>query len=119
MDFSSFVTSVITSFLIFVVLMLIFAWLSRKPGNQVIYYPNRILKGLEIGSGSRNPISWIKEAISSKEDEIIAVSGVDTAVYFVYLSTGNFFFLSSVKFIFFSIMSKYEDIFILYFLRSN
>ncbi|XP_057537314.1 CSC1-like protein ERD4 [Amaranthus tricolor] len=87
MDFSSFVTSVITSFLIFVVLMLIFAWLSRKPGNQVIYYPNRILKGLEIGSGSRNPISWIKEAISSKEDEIIAVSGVDTAVYFVYLST--------------------------------
>ncbi|KAL2930667.1 CSC1-like protein ERD4, partial [Bienertia sinuspersici] len=71
MDFTSFLTSLGTSFLIFVVLMLLFAWLSNKPGNHVIYYPNRILK----------------EAISSSEDDIISVSGVDTAVYFVFLAT--------------------------------
>uniref|UniRef100_A0A803MIN2 Uncharacterized protein n=1 Tax=Chenopodium quinoa TaxID=63459 RepID=A0A803MIN2_CHEQI len=67
--------------------MLLFTWLSGKPGNHEIYFPNRILKGMEPSSRTRNPISWIKEAISSSENDIIAVSGVDTAVYFVFLST--------------------------------
>ncbi|KAI4297301.1 hypothetical protein L6164_037195 [Bauhinia variegata] len=90
MDFSSFLTSLATSFLIFVVLMILFAWLSARPGNHVVYYPNQILKGLEPldgGSKMRNPFSWIKEALSSTEQELIAMSGVDTAVYFVFLST--------------------------------
>ncbi|KAK9267742.1 hypothetical protein L1049_010175 [Liquidambar formosana] len=90
MDFSSFLTSLGTSFFIFVVLMLLFAWLSSKPGNSVIYYPNRILKGLESiegGSKTRNPFSWIHEALSSSEEDVISISGVDTAVYFVFLST--------------------------------
>ncbi|KAK9714346.1 hypothetical protein RND81_06G087600 [Saponaria officinalis] len=88
MDFSSFLTSLGTSFIIFVVLMLLFAWLSRKPGNDVIYYPNRIIKGLDLPeSRTRNPFSWIKEALSSTENDIISVSGVDTAVYFVFLGT--------------------------------
>ncbi|KAL9224948.1 hypothetical protein vseg_000924 [Gypsophila vaccaria] len=88
MDFSSFLTSLGTSFILFVVLMLLFAWLSRKPGNDVIYYPNRILKGLELPeSRTRNPFSWIKESLSSTENDIVAVSGVDTAVYFVFLGT--------------------------------
>ncbi|KAL4369162.1 hypothetical protein GQ457_05G027130 [Hibiscus cannabinus] len=90
MDFSSFLTSLGTSFVIFVVLMLLFAWLSRKPGNAVVYYPNRILKGLEPwegGSRTRNPFSWIREAFSSTERDVINISGVDTAVYFVFLST--------------------------------
>lgn len=91
MDLSSFLTSLGTSFLIFVILMLLFAWLSKKPGNAVVYYPNRILKGLdpwEGGSKTRNPFAWIKEALTSTEQEVIALSGVDTAVYFVFLSTG-------------------------------
>ncbi|KAF3946877.1 hypothetical protein CMV_026905 [Castanea mollissima] len=90
MDFSSFLTSLGTSFLIFVVLMLLFAWLSSKPGNSVIYYPNRILKGLdqhEGGPRTRNPFAWIHEAMSSTEQDVISASGYDTAVYFVYLST--------------------------------
>jgi hypothetical protein len=91
MNFSSFLTSLGTSFLIFVVLMLLFSWLSSKPGNAVIYYPNRILKGLdpfEGGSRTRNPFSWIREAMSSTEQDVISMSGYDTAVYFVFLSTG-------------------------------
>nr|GMD06459.1 CSC1-like protein ERD4 [Ipomoea batatas] len=91
MDFNSFLTSLGTSFVIFVVLMMLFVWLSRKPGNAVVYYPNRILKGLdpvENGSVSRNPLSWIREALSSTEADIISMSGVDTAVYFVFLTTG-------------------------------
>ncbi|KAJ6754128.1 putative MEMBRANE PROTEIN DUF221-RELATED [Salix purpurea] len=90
MDFSSFLTSLGTSFLIFVVLMLLFTWLSRRPGNSVVYYPNRILKGMdpwEGGSRSRNPFAWIREAFSSSEQDVINMSGVDTAVYFVFLST--------------------------------
>lgn len=91
MDLSSFLTSLGTSFAIFLILMFLFSWLSRKPGNTVVYYPNRILKGLEPwegGSKTRNPFAWVKEALSSTEQEVISVSGVDTAVYFVFLSTG-------------------------------
>lgn len=85
MDFSSFVTSVGTSFLIFVVLVLLYVWLSKKPGNAVVYYPNRILRGLDPNeNGSK---SWIQEALSSTEQDVISLSGVDTAVYFVFLST--------------------------------
>ena len=91
MNFSSFLTSLGTSFVIFVILMLLFSWLSGKPGNTVIYYPNRILRGMdpwEGGSRTRNPIAWIREALSSTERDVIAMSGVDSAVYFVFLSTG-------------------------------
>ncbi|KAJ9135816.1 hypothetical protein P3X46_032951 [Hevea brasiliensis] len=90
MDFSSFLTSLGTSFVIFVILMMLFTWLSRKPGNTVVYYPNRILKGLdpsEGGSRTRNPFAWIREALSSSEEDIINMSGIDSAVYFVFLST--------------------------------
>lgn len=90
MDFSSFCTSLGTSFVIFLVLMILFVLLQSKPGNNVVYYPNRILKGLdpfEGGSKTRNPFSWIKEAFSSSEQDVIAMSGVDTAVFFVFLST--------------------------------
>ncbi|KAL7211361.1 hypothetical protein ACSBR2_014275 [Camellia fascicularis] len=90
MDFSSFLTSLGTSCVIFVVLVLLFVWLSRKPGNAVVYYPNRILKGMdpfEGGSITRNPFAWIREALSSTEQDIINMSGVDSAVYFVFLTT--------------------------------
>ncbi|CAO2835157.1 unnamed protein product [Amaranthus hypochondriacus] len=88
MDFSSFLTSLGTSFIIFVILMLLFSWLSRKPGNEFIYYPNRIVKGLDpYTRTTRNPVSWIKEAVTSTEDDIISLSGVDSAAYFVFLST--------------------------------
>ncbi|KAL5773956.1 hypothetical protein ACOSP7_011513 [Xanthoceras sorbifolium] len=90
MDFTSFLTSLATSFVIFLVLMLLFTWLSRKPGNTVVYYPNRILKGMEPwegGSRTRNPCAWIREVMSSTERDIINLSGLDTAVYFVFLST--------------------------------
>ncbi|XP_071726534.1 CSC1-like protein ERD4 [Rutidosis leptorrhynchoides] len=91
MDLSSFITSLTTSFIIFVILMILFAWLSAKPGNQVVYYPNRILKGMDPWEGSRsktrNPFAWIREALSSTEQQVIDLSGLDSAVYFVFLST--------------------------------
>ncbi|KAI4368072.1 hypothetical protein MLD38_016675 [Melastoma candidum] len=88
MDLSSFITSLTTSFLIFIVLVLLFVWLSRKPANRVVYYPNLILRGVDPeGRGSRNPLTWAFEAIRSTEHDVINVSGVDTAVYFVFLST--------------------------------
>lgn len=53
----------------------------------------------EGGSRTRNPVAWIQEAISSTEKDIIAISGMDTAVYFVFLRTGVslFFWPSSNK----------------------
>ncbi|KAL1833987.1 hypothetical protein ACET3Z_003638 [Daucus carota] len=90
MDLSSFLTSLATSFIIFLLLMLVFSWLSRKPGNNVVYYPNRILKGLDpydAGYKTRNPFTWIQEAFSSTEKDVICISGVDSAVYFVFLAT--------------------------------
>ncbi|KAL1829552.1 hypothetical protein ACET3Z_007964 [Daucus carota] len=87
MDFSSFLTSLATSFIIYVILMLLFAWLSGKPGNSVVYYPNRILKGMDPGSKTRNPFTWISEAFASTEKDVLDLSGVDTAVYFVFIAT--------------------------------
>ncbi|CAI9089701.1 OLC1v1024322C2 [Oldenlandia corymbosa var. corymbosa] len=90
MEFKAFLTSLGTSFVIFVVLMFLFTWLSRKPSNSVVYYPNLILKGIdpfEGGKRSRNPFAWIKEALSSSEADVIRMSGVDSAVYFVFIST--------------------------------
>lgn len=99
MDFSSFITSLATSFFIFVILMILFAWLSTKPGNAVVYFPNRLLKGMDPWEGSRsktrNPFAWIGEAFSSSEQDVIAMSGVDSAVYFVFLGTVFGIFLIS------------------------
>nr|GEW78974.1 CSC1-like protein ERD4 [Tanacetum cinerariifolium] len=87
MDLSSFITSLTTSFLIFVILMTLFAWLSTKQGNTVIYYPNRILKGLDPWEGSssrtRNPFAWIREAFSSTEQDVINLS-----VFGIFLLSG-------------------------------
>lgn len=90
MEFASFLVSLGTSAVIFVVLMLLFTWLSRRPGNVPVYYPNRILKGMDPWEGSsltRNPFAWIREAFTSTEQDVVKLSGVDTAVYFVFLST--------------------------------
>ncbi|KAL0442478.1 UNVERIFIED_CONTAM: CSC1-like protein ERD4 [Sesamum latifolium] len=90
MDFNSFLTSLGTSFVLFVVLMFLFTWLSRRPGNHVLYYPNRILRGMDPYEGlraSRNPFAWIREALVSTEADVIRMSGVDSAVYFVFLTT--------------------------------
>ncbi|WOL07883.1 hypothetical protein Cni_G16632 [Canna indica] len=90
MDFSSFITSLGTSFVIFVVLMVVFTWLQRKPGNAVIYYPNRILRGLDPLEGrtrTRNPLAWIKEAVLASEADVIDAAGVDAAVYLLFLSS--------------------------------
>ncbi|KAF3514712.1 hypothetical protein F2Q69_00008462 [Brassica cretica] len=90
MEFESFLVSLGTSAVIFVVLMLLFTWLSRRPGNVSVYYSNRILKGMDPWEGSsltRNPFAWIREAFTSTEQDVVKLSGVDTAVYFVFLST--------------------------------
>jgi hypothetical protein len=93
MDFASFITSVVTSFVIFVVLVLVFTWLSRRPGNAPVYYPSVLLRGLDPWEGrrrgTRSPVGWIQDAISASEADVIAAGGVDAAVYLVFLSSGT------------------------------
>jgi hypothetical protein len=113
MDLSSFLTSLATSCVIFVLLVLLFSWLSKKPGNAVVYYPNRILKGLapwDGGSRTRNPFAWIHEAMSASERDVISMCGLDTAVYFVFLGTGLSLLLS--RFLF-DILVNFYDYYVL------
>uniref|UniRef100_A0A0D6QTR2 CSC1/OSCA1-like 7TM region domain-containing protein n=1 Tax=Araucaria cunninghamii TaxID=56994 RepID=A0A0D6QTR2_ARACU len=91
MDLSSLFTSLGTSFIIFCVLVLVYTWLSSRPGNSVIYYPNRILRGLNPWDGSKaqtwSPFGWIIEAWQAKEDDIISIAGLDAAVYLRFIAT--------------------------------
>ncbi|KAG2639937.1 hypothetical protein PVAP13_2KG035200 [Panicum virgatum] len=91
MDLASFLTSVLTSFVIFVVLVLVFTFLSRRPGNAPVYYPSLLLRGLDPWEvrrrGTRSPVGWIRDALSASETDVIAAGGVDAAVYLVFLSS--------------------------------
>lgn len=91
MDIAAFVTSLLTSFVIFVVLILVFTWLSRRPGNAPVYYPSVLLRGLDPwegrGRGTRSPVGWIQQAFRASDADVIAAGGVDAAVYLVFLSS--------------------------------
>jgi hypothetical protein len=89
---SSFITSLITSAIIFFILVIIYNILSRRPGNRYIYYPALILRGLDTPETqkSRYPWTWIVEAWRAKESDIIAVGGLDAAVYLQLFNAGKF-----------------------------
>ncbi|KAI5055700.1 hypothetical protein GOP47_0029616 [Adiantum capillus-veneris] len=86
MDTSGFVTSLLTSLIIFVVLYLLHAWLSRKPGNAVVYYPSKLLKNIPPPT-NRGIFSWIGEAWSATEEQILLHAGLDATVYMIFLSS--------------------------------
>ncbi|KAL2607537.1 hypothetical protein R1flu_026110 [Riccia fluitans] len=86
---SAFITSLVTSFLIFVVLVMIFAFLSRRKGNIPIYYPAILLKGRSPPDPNvvRTPWTWIKEAWEATEDEVVEIAGLDAAIYINLFTT--------------------------------
>lgn len=80
---SSFVTSLVTSFIVFCILLVVYAILSKRPGNAVVYYPLRILRG-EDGPAvvkRRGMFSWVTDSFRASEDDIVAAAGLDAAVY--------------------------------------
>ncbi|KAL6647064.1 hypothetical protein ACP70R_014501 [Stipagrostis hirtigluma subsp. patula] len=91
MDLSSFITSLGTSFVIFLALVLVFTWLSRRPGNAPVYYPNLLLRGLDPWEGrrrgTRSPLGWVRNALAASDADVVAAGGVDAAVYLVFLSS--------------------------------
>jgi calcium permeable stress-gated cation channel len=93
MDLVLFIASVLTSFVIFVALVLLFTWLSRRLGNAPVYYPNLLLRGLDPwaghGRGKRSPMGWLRDAISASEPDVVAAGGVDATFYLVFLSSGT------------------------------
>lgn len=86
MDTSGFVTSLVTSLLIFVVLYLLHAWLSRKPGNAVVYYPSKMVKNIPPPTG-HGLFSWVGESWSATEEQILLHAGLDATVYMIFLSS--------------------------------
>ncbi|MCO5583636.1 hypothetical protein L7F22_037549 [Adiantum nelumboides] len=86
MDISGFVTSLITSSLIFLVLLALHAWLSRRPWNKEVYYPSKLLKGIPPPA-DYGFFSWIYHAWSATEDQIVQHAGLDATVYMIFLSS--------------------------------
>jgi hypothetical protein len=86
-----FVTSLLTSFVVFLILVALFTVLSRMPANYNIYYPARILNGQGVpgGPGKKKPgpFAWIREAYMASEDDILAIAGLDATVYIRFFTT--------------------------------
>lgn len=85
---ASFITSLLTSFIVFCVLLVVFAILSRRPGNFNIYYPLRVLRGEGPFAKKRGAFGWIKEAYLASEEDLVAIAGLDATVYIHLFTTG-------------------------------
>ncbi|KAG0616625.1 hypothetical protein M758_5G129300 [Ceratodon purpureus] len=80
---ASFITSLVTSCVVFLVLNLVYIILHRRPGNAVIYYPLRLLRGEDAATVAKRhgAFTWIVESFRATEDDIVAAGGLDAAVY--------------------------------------
>lgn len=87
---ASFITSLVTSFVVFCILMLVYVILHRRPGNAVIYYPLRLLRGEDPATVAKRhgAFSWIIDPIKATEDDIVATGGLDAAVYMQLFTAG-------------------------------
>ena len=88
METSGFVTSLATSFLIFVVLLILHSIFSRIRENEVIYYPGKKFKNVP---NYKQPglFGWLREAWFATEEDIIKYAGLDAAIYMIFLGSGN------------------------------
>ena len=88
MDTSTFVVSLVTSFLIFVVLVIVHSIFSRIRINEVIYYPAKRIKNVPPYY-KPGLLGWLREAWFATEEEIIKNAGLDAAIYMTFLGSGN------------------------------
>jgi hypothetical protein len=97
---SAFFTSLVTSLVVFVILVILFSILSRRPSNAYIYYPNRILHGQEPPDLVKKAgvFTWIKEAYSATDAELVAMGGLDAWVYTYFFTTALEILLYSAVF---------------------
>jgi hypothetical protein len=86
---SAFITSLVTSFLVFLVLFVVYLFLSRKPGNFHVYYPIRALHGEGPFGSKRGRFQWAIDAFKATDEELVAVAGLDATVYVHLFTTGN------------------------------
>eukprot|EP00850_Spirogloea_muscicola_P000569 SM000002S05649 [mRNA] locus=s2:1374426:1379090:- [translate_table: standard] len=86
---SALLTSVSTSFVLFLGILLVYVLLSKRRANFPVYYPARLLSGQGPPEHveKKGLFSWLAEARSVTEEEIIAFAGVDAAVYLRLLLT--------------------------------
>lgn len=95
---ASFITSLVTSFVIFCILLVLYSILRQRPGNALIYYPLRILRGEDgptVVAKHRGPFTWIVESFKATEDDIVAAGGLDAAVYMHLFTAGIDRFLTT------------------------
>ncbi|KAJ7559065.1 hypothetical protein O6H91_04G068400 [Diphasiastrum complanatum] len=89
METASFITSLATSFSICCALLIVYEFLSRQPGNYPVYYALRQSNGLDLPdlAKPRRPFTWMHEAWQASETDIIALAGLDGAVYLSLFET--------------------------------
>ena len=88
METSGFVTSLTTSFLIFVVLVIVHSIFSRIRINEVIYYPAKRIKNVPPYY-KPGLLGWLREAWFATEEDIIQNAGLDAAIYMTFLGSGK------------------------------
>lgn len=94
---SAFITSLLTSFGIFCGLVFAFSILSKWKVNHNIYYSSRIIsgEGPTAAASTRNPFTWLYEAIFMSDAELVRVAGLDAAIYLNFFVCSEF--LTSAK----------------------
>lgn len=109
---ASFITSLVTSFVIFCILMVVYVILSWRPGNAMIYYPLRLLKGEDVATVAKrhSAFAWITESFRASEDDIVAAAGLDAAVYIHLFTAGTYFRTSSRFLTKNSVVSLYDSL---------
>lgn len=88
MNTSAFITSLLTSFVVFLVLLGVFLILSRRPGNFYVYFPHRAIAGEGPPTRKRGMFTWIVEACRATDEELVATAGLDATAYVYLFTTG-------------------------------
>ena len=95
MERTAFLLSLLSSAAICIVLIFAHSWLSSKPWNYVVYYPNRIRRGLGPPQYIINHhyLFWILESCRASENDLITMGGLDATVYIIFLRSSKRYYV--------------------------
>ena len=93
---SAFVTSIVTSSIIFLILYGVFRFFYRDSSNAAIYFPSRIKRGELVPSPCfLGVFDWLRDVFVVEEAELVTRAGLDAAIYIRFLFTCEWAFFSA------------------------
>ena len=85
---SAFVTSIVTSAIISLILYGVFRFLYCNSSYAAIFFPSRIKRGEPVPSPTfLGVFDWLRDVFVVKGDELVARAGLDAAIYIRFLYT--------------------------------